>query len=157
MDTDLLILPTECNQTTFQTRGEVVYAADDLELSFGTGKIWIYPQKDSVSGNENSLCVLFDTEKCDILITGDRNGSGERSLLRNAHIGKVDILVAGHHGSKYSTCQELLSAVQPEIVCISAGKDNLYGHPAPELLKRLEANGCTVYRTDVTGDILIRR
>lgn len=157
VDTDLLILPTECNQTTFQTRGEVVYAADDLELSFGTGKIWIYPQKDSVSGNENSLCVLFDTEKCDILITGDRNGSGERSLLRNAHIGKVDILVAGHHGSKYSTCQELLSAVQPEIVCISAGKDNLYGHPAPELLKRLEANGCTVYRTDVTGDILIRR
>lgn len=157
VDTDLLILPAECDDRTFRTRGEVVYAADDLELTFGTGKIRIYAPKYSGTGNETSLCVWLDTETCDILITGDRNGFGERSLLRDADIGKVDILVAGHHGSKNSTCQELLTAVQPEIVCISAGRDNPYGHPAPELLDRLAANGCTVYRTDISGDILIRR
>lgn len=104
-----------------------------------------------------SLCVLFDTEKCDILITGDRDGFGERMLLRNAEIPDVDILVAGHHGSKNSTCEELLSAVRPEIVCISVGAGNSYGHPASELLKRLDKFVCTVYRTDIHGTISIRR
>jgi len=100
---------------------------------------------------------LFDTEKCDILITGDRDGFGERSLLRNVDIPKVDVLVAGHHGAKNSTCQELLEAVRPEIVCISVGEGNPYGHPAPELLERLAEFGCAVYRTDQNGTITIRR
>ena len=89
--------------------------------------------------------------------TGDRNAFGERSLLRHADIPDVDILVAVHHGSRYSTCEELLSAARPEIVCISAGKDNPYGHPAPEVLERLSDFGCTVYRTDRDGTITIRR
>lgn len=157
VDTDLLILPAETGGRIFHTKGEVVYAAEDLELTFGTGKIRIFAPKYGGDPNENSLCVLFDTEKCDILITGDRDGFGERSLLRNGDIPKVDILVAGHHGSKNSTCQELITAVQPEIVCISVGKDNAFGHPAPETLARLEENGCTVYRTDLNGEIVIRR
>ena len=104
-----------------------------------------------------SLCILFDTKNCDILVTGDRNGFGERSLLRNAHIPDVDILVAGHHGSKNSTSEELLNAARPETVCISVGEDNSYGHPAPELLQRLMDHGCAVYRTDQHGTITIRR
>lgn len=155
VDTRMLILPPESE--SLRTGGEVIYANQDLELCFGTGKIRVYPAKYPGNSNESSLCVLFDTENCDILITGDRNGFGERSLLRHGDIPKVDILVAGHHGSKNSTCQELLTAVEPEIVCISAGENNSFGHPAPELLKRLEENGCTVYRTDLQGDILIRR
>jgi len=100
---------------------------------------------------------LFDTEKCDILITGDRDGYGERSLLRSADIPDVDILIAGHHGSGNSTCEELLTAVKPEIVCISAGAGNPYGHPAPGLMERLTEHGCSVYRTDLQGTITIRR
>ena len=104
-----------------------------------------------------SLCVLFDTEKCDILVTGDRNAFGERSLLRHADIPNVDVLIAGHHGSKYSSCQELLEATRPQIVCISVGADNPYGHPAQEVLDRFSGFGCTVYRTDQQGTITIRR
>ena len=78
-------------------------------------------------------------------------------LLRDSAIRDVDVLIAGHHGSKYSTCEELLQAVRPEIVCISVGANNSYGHPAPETLERLREFGCTVYRTDQNGDILIRR
>ncbi len=157
VDTDLLILPDRWSEWDFSTKGRVLYAQENLELTFGTGKIRIYPANFPGTDNENSLCVLFDTENCDILITGDRDGFGERTLVRNEAISKVDVLVAGHHGSKNSTCQELLTAVQPEIVCISVGKDNSFGHPAPETLKRLEENGCKVYRTDESGDILIRR
>lgn len=157
MDCRLLVLPVEENDLYLLTDGDVVYVREDLELTVGNAEIRIYAPTYPGTGNEKSLCVLFDTEKCDILITGDRNGFGERMLLRNADIPDVDVLVAGHHGSKHSSCEELLMAVRPEIVCISVGKDNSYGHPAPELLTRLEDFGCTVYRTDIDGSIIIRR
>ena len=154
IDTELLILPAEYTNLSAK---ETVYATQDLHLHAGNTNITVYVPTFPGSGNEKSLCVLFDTEKCDILITGDRDSFGERMLLRTADIPKVDILVAGHHGSAYSTGEDLLTWASPEIVCISAGKDNPYGHPAPELLQRLEAFGCTVYRTDLHGTFTIRR
>lgn len=157
MGCDVLVLPDEENELHTLTNGEVVYAREDMELSFENAKIQILAPTYPGTGNEKSLCVLFDTEKCDILITGDRNGFGERMLLRNADIPDVDVLVAGHHGSKHSSCEELLTAVCPEIVCISVGEGNSYGHPAPELLERLGEFGCMVYRTDRDGSIIIRR
>jgi len=157
METDLLILPAEETSLADATRGRVYYASRDMTLTFGEAQIRIFAPTFPGNSNEMSLCVLFTAENCDILITGDRNGFGERSLLRNADIPKVDILVAGHHGSKNATCEALLDAVRPEIVCISAGEDNPYGHPAPELLLRLLPYGCTVYRTDQHGTITIRR
>lgn len=157
MDCGLLILPPVHSQIHTLTEGMVVYADRELELSLGDAVIRIYPPTFPGNSNEMSLCILFETEKCVILATGDRNGFGERALLRNADIPDVDILVAGHHGSKTSACEELLEAVRPETVCISAGRDNPYGHPAPELLQRLEKFGCAVYRTDLQGTITIRR
>ena len=154
IETEILILP---NAHTTLSAQNTVFAAEDLRLTWGNTEITIFAPTFPGSSNEKSLCVLFDTEKCDILITGDRDAFGERMLLRRAQIPKVDVLIAGHHGSKNSTCEELLQAVSPEIVCISAGKDNPYGHPASELLERLAAYGCTVYRTDLNGTITIRR
>lgn len=155
--TDLLILPAVHTELTFETEGRTLYCTQPMELRVGGTNIQIYPPTFPGNSNEMSLCILFDTEKCDILVTGDRSGFGERALLRYADIPDVDILVAGHHGSKHSTCQELLAAVTPEIVCISAGQNNSYGHPAPELLQRLQAFGCSIYRTDQHGTITIRR
>lgn len=156
VDTKLLILPAVYSEESYPA-GDTVYAAQDLTLSAGDMEIHIFSSKIPANDNENSLCILFDTKSCDILVTGDRDGFGERLLLRNAALPDVDVLIAGHHGSGNSTCEELLAAVTPEIVCISAGKDNLFGHPAPELLERLASFGCTVYRTDLHGDIIIRR
>ncbi len=154
---DVVILPNAAKELDIPAHTKVVYASSELSIAGEKGNLRIFPPVYAASGNEMSLCVLFDTEKCDILITGDRDGFGERSLLRNADIPEVDVLVAGHHGAKSSTCQELLDAVRPEIVCISAGEGNPYGHPAPELLERLADARCTVYRTDQNGTITIRR
>jgi len=77
-------------------------------------------------------------------------------LLKSAKLPDLEILVAGHHGSKHSTCEELLAATRPEIVVISVGENN-YGHPADEVLDRLAKYGCTVYRTDIHGTITLRR
>ncbi|MDO5545148.1 MAG: DNA internalization-related competence protein ComEC/Rec2 [Eubacteriales bacterium] len=155
--TDLLILPRQTENIAIPEDTRVVIAERDIQITDGYTKISIFAPVFHGEENEMSLCVLFDTEKCDILITGDRNAFGERSLLRHADIPDVDILIAGHHGSRYSTCEELLTAARPEIVCISVGADNTYGHPAQEVLDRLAEFGCTVYRTDQQGTITIRR
>lgn len=157
MDVALLVLPDEYSDLPSGTDARLICAMENTHISFGESSITVYPPTFPGNSNEKSLCVLFDTKKCDILITGDRDGYGERSLLRNADIPDVDVLIAGHHGAASSTCEELLTAVKPEIVCISVGADNFYGHPAPELLQRLAAYGCDIYRTDIQGTITIRR
>ena len=156
LDANLLVLPAEYREESYPA-GQTIFAAEDFAISSGNTEIRVFVGEKPGNDNENSLCILFDTERCDILITGDRNFSGERLLLSRGDIPDVDVLVAGHHGSKYATGDELLSAVRPEIVCISAGKNNIFGHPAKELLQRLQDHGCAVYRTDLQGDIVIRR
>lgn len=157
MKTDLLILPEIHSNLPQYTDAQVICASEELAIAFGESVIRIFPPVFPGNSNEKSLCVLFDTQKCDILITGDRDGFGERALLRNADIPDVDVLIAGHHGAAASTCEELLAAVKPEIVCISVGAGNRYGHPAPETLQRISAFGCEIYRTDIQGTITIRR
>jgi competence protein ComEC len=69
----------------------------------------------------------------------------------------VDVLVVGHHGSADSAGEALLEKVRPTFAIISVGDDNLYGHPAPELLARLKEYGCIIFCTDENGTIIFRR
>ena len=126
-------------------------------LTLTTGTMTFLPSDIGKTSNENSVCVLFESKECVILITGDRSRSGEKELLRNYILPDVDVLIAGHHGSKNATSQELLQAVRPETVIVSVGANNRYGHPARETLDRLAEFGCKVYRTDLEGSVLIRR
>jgi competence protein ComEC len=128
-----------------------------MVLQYDTAKITLITSKRVNSRNESSLCVLFQTKNCDILLTGDRSAAGELELLERMDLPRLEVLVAGHHGSKHSTSQALLDATQPQVVVISVGANNGYGHPAQELLDRLAELGCTVFRTDLDGTILIRR
>ena len=124
--------------------------------TFGNAKITLIPSQNDLLDNESGLCVLFQTENCDILITGDRSAAGERELMRMIDLPKLEVLIVGHHGSKYSTGQYLLDVTQPEIAIISAGLDNSYGHPAQEVLERLQNIGCKIYRTDLQGTVIYR-
>jgi competence protein ComEC len=135
---------------------QVIDLRTNVILTYGDTELSIFGPVVPDSGNESSLAVLFRHEDCDILITGDRSSFGERILLKTADIPQVDILVAGHHGSKNSTGNELLQAVMPKIAVISVGQ-NHFGHPAQEVLDRLAAIGCAVYRTDLHGNIVFRR
>ena len=130
---------------------------EDEVLSFGGGCISLFVSEDTSTDNENSMTVLFETETCAILVTGDRSIAGEDALIARVELPLVDILVAGHHGSANSCGTRLLSRVKPETVIISVGKDNRFGHPAPELLERLWQFNCNILRTDIWGNITIRR
>ena len=65
------------------------------------------------------------------------------------------VFKAGHHGSRSSSSRAFLEEVQPYIVIISAGKENRYDHPHPEVLQRAEEIGATALRTDEMGNIEI--
>jgi len=139
------------------TTQEIWIVDEPIQIHYENTGISLYPSEISATENEGSLAVLFRSGNCDILITGDRNGFGERLLLKEAVIPELDVLVAGHHGSKNSTCEELLAATKPTLVAISVGADNSYGHPAQEVLERLARYGCSIYRTDLDGTIVFRR
>ena len=90
------------------------------------------------------------------LITGDMAQEQEQLLLERENLPKLDVLVAGHHGSNHATGAYLLRTLQPDIVIISAKRDNSYGLPGDDALSRMDVYGCEIYRTDENGTITIR-
>jgi competence protein ComEC len=102
------------------------------------------------------MCILFQVENCDILITGDRNQTGEKALLAEYDLPDIEVLVVGHHGAENSAGFELLYNVTPDVAVISVGADNLYHHPSYKTLERLKFFGCVILRTDQHGTITIR-
>lgn len=160
VETDSIYLPAKESEEFRRELGDrrtVRPLAAREDISAGSGTISLFPASPGSTGNENSMCVLFAEGKCGILITGDRSRQGEKVFLRSWDLPEVTILVAGHHGAKNSTSNALLSEVRPDIVVISVGEHNLYGHPAPELLERLAEFGCAVFRTDEQGTFFYRR
>lgn len=158
---DALFLPKTGEEQTLLESQEVlenniIWVDEDVLIAYGNSTLRIYGSVLEDSGNESSLAVLFQAGNCDILVTGDRGSFGERMLLRTSQLPELEILVVGHHGSKYATCEELLDATSPKLAVISVG-ENHYGHPAQEVLERLAAYGCAVYRTDRDGTITFRR
>ena len=118
----------------------------------GQAEITVFPPLGTQEDNDKGLAVLASLEENDLLITGDMSASVERKLLESYDLPDIEVLVAGHHGSKYSTSKELLQALKPETVCVSSGS-NRYGHPAEETLKRIAREGGSICRTDLQGNI----
>ncbi len=132
------------------------YIRRETILPMERGTVSVFPVKGAQTSNESSMCILFQGENCDILITGDRDSAGERMLMEQTRLPDVEVLVAGHHGAESSSCLPFLLQTMPDIVIISVGSDNPYGHPDPATLLRFQMIGSTVFRTDLNGTIMIR-
>ena len=155
ISTEFVMVP-EMESSSFPEQ-RIIGVARNLSITTEGAKITVFGSTYAEESNENSLCILFERENCAILVTGDRSWMGELMLMHDHTLPDVDLLIAGHHGSKNSTSEELLTGVSPEIVFISVGRDNSYGHPAKETLARLAEFGCVVYRTDIHGNLIFRR
>ena len=161
IDVETLYLPdTEDEsgrrQALEETHDNIFWLSSYGELETEKMKLCMIPGKHDKVDNERSMCVLFQTENCAILITGDRSTVGEKALLQQVELPPVDILIAGHHGSGSSTGMELLTKIQPKIAVISVAENNYYGLPAEQTLYRLRVFGCRVYRTDLEGTIVFK-
>ncbi len=160
MPVDAILLPDLPDESraaieaAAQDSGTAVYpVSDDLEAMVGSTRLRIYgPLACSAAGNETGLSIYAQLPELSVLITGDLNADSEALLLQSHAIPRADLLVAGHHGSKYSTSSLLLRHIAPQAVLISVG-ENSYGHPARETLERIDAAGADVLRTDQLGTI----
>lgn len=128
----------------------------DETLSLGQGTLQLYAPLSGGKSNESGLSVVSTVHDFDVLVTGDMAKATEKKLLAAKLLPDIEVLVAGHHGSAYSTGQELLDATTPEAVVISVGEENSYGHPGQALLDRLRERNIAVYRTDLEGTITIQ-
>ena len=133
---------------------ELVYLTQDAHVTLGGASLRVYAPLGDGGANEEGLSVLCTAGAFDALITGDMNAAVERRLIKYGALPDLELLVAGHHGSKYATSEELLLATTPERAVLSVGY-NTYGHPADETLERLAAAGCEIYRTDWMGTVRI--
>ncbi|WP_174730102.1 DNA internalization-related competence protein ComEC/Rec2 [Mesobacillus harenae] len=111
------------------------------------------PGEKDLGGNNQSIILLADIGGLTWLFTGDAELEAESQLIKNFPEYNIDILKAGHHGSKTSTTEQLLDHFKPEGAILSAGQKNRYGHPHQEVLGRLERRGIKIFRTDKNGAI----
>ena len=153
---DSLFLPASDGlQMEPTTASQQVFLVNEvMEIAFSGGKITLYPPVLKENDNNGGVCVLATAAEYDILVTGDLDRFAEMRLLSRYALPDVDLLMAGHHGSKDSTSQILLDTVRPETVVVSVG-ENPYGHPAAETLERITAIGAEILRTDELGTIVI--
>ncbi|OOF70368.1 DNA internalization-related competence protein ComEC/Rec2 [Rodentibacter caecimuris] len=111
------------------------------------------PQKVTRAKNADSCVILLQDKQHKILLTGDADRLVERQIAVNA--GKIDILQIGHHGSKTSTSEFLLSRTKPKIGLISSGKHNPWKFPHIDVLERLKRYQVQTKNTADVGQIRI--
>lgn len=103
--------------------------------------------------NSESIVLIGHLDKIRVALMGDLPATEELALLQKGMIEPVDILKVGHHGSKNSTNTRVAQKMSPEVSLLSVGKNNRYGHPAPEILTSLTELGSKIYRTDKDGEV----
>ncbi len=108
--------------------------------------------------NAYSTVLYLRCGQFSALFTGDLEGEGEELVTQRMEglTEGADLLKVAHHGSGNSTFEEFLRAVNPGIAVISAGRDNVYGHPHRETLERLERQGCGIWQTPESGAVTVR-
>ncbi len=131
------------------------------EFAWGGARIEILsPDTDYEAGpsakNNDSLvfCVRYGARS--FLMTGDAEKPIERRLAASGKLDHVDVLKAGHHGSRTSSTPDFLEAITPRFALVSAGFENQFRHPHPTVLQAFEERGIQVLRTDQHGWIQIR-
>ena len=103
--------------------------------------------------NPHSCVILVDDGKYRIVLTGDAEAKNEQIFARS--LGKIDVLQVGHHGSKTSTSEYLLSQVRPDIAIISSGRWNPWKFPHYSVMERLHRYKSAVENTAISGQVRV--
>ncbi|MFG1733858.1 ComEC/Rec2 family competence protein [Paenibacillus sp. 843] len=121
--------------------------------------------------NHASLVFVLQMNGSRFLFTGDTDQAAEHKILLHleerspqddlvsrgaAADDRIDVMKVAHHGSKTSTSALWLNAWKPKASVISAGVNNMYGHPHPDVVGRLERSSTLIYQTNLQGEIQMR-
>ncbi len=138
-----------------KTPVHAVSAGDNLPI-MGSHLQVLYPNAVGDGGNNDSVVLYGNLLGKNFLFTGDLEEEGEEQMMATYPNLPVDVLKAGHHGSKGSSSPEFLDHISPQMALISAGQNNRYKHPHQETLDRFQNQNMTIYRTDQQGAIRFR-
>jgi competence protein ComEC len=97
--------------------------------------------------NDDSVVLRVTYGRVEFLLTGDAASEFEHRRPESS-TALLRILKVAHHGSRTSSAAAFLDRFRPHVALVSAGRGNLFGHPAPEVLARLADIGSTIFRTD---------
>ncbi len=132
------------------------------KVRFGNCNIYILDDEmtsgnNSLSLNDKSGVLKLVYGNISFLFTGDAGIKREKILIEKYFsFLKSDLLKLGHHGSKTSSSENFIEAVQPKYALISAGLNNKFKHPSPIILERLKAGRIKQLRTDISGCIMLQ-
>lgn len=121
----------------------------------------LYPTPEEMTAadkDNNRSCVLMIRRGlASVLLPGDLESPGERALLErfDASALQASVLVLGHHGSRTSTTQDFLAAVQPQWAIASAGYRHHFRHPSAVVLERLQSAGIPWRNTAASGAVTL--
>jgi competence protein ComEC len=105
--------------------------------------------------NDDSIVLRFRYGRAELLLTGDVSSDIERALPPADARWPLRVLKVAHHGSRTATSQAFVDAYRPAVALVSAGRANLFGHPAPDVVDRLVRGGAQVFRTDTDGAVSV--
>ncbi|MBM7597905.1 competence protein ComEC [Virgibacillus halotolerans] len=114
------------------------------------------PMEKRATENENSLILYTAIGGKSWLFTGDVSLNEEKDLIETFPHLSVDVLKVAHHGSNTSTDPSFVEHIKPAFALISAGENNMYGHPTPEVIGTLDTAAVTILRTDEDGAVQYR-
>ena len=133
---------------------KVTVPENNSKYKLGNAEVkFIYSGNDYEDLNNSSIILKVTFGNNSFLFTGDTTSAVEYKML-NDDIS-ADVLKVAHHGSRYSSSKEFIEKVNPKYAIISVGKNNDYGHPHKETIRRLKKNKTKIYRTDYLGTILV--
>lgn len=137
---------------------QIVYAKSGTTFSLGEVNVQVLGPCGTEYGDLNdwSLVTKITYGSTSMMLTGDAESISEKEILKAYGSSEldVDILKSGHHGSSSSSSAAFLDAVDPEIVIISCGTGNKYGHPNADTMERYEDIDAEIWRTDLEGTIV---
>lgn len=142
---------------TVERLGELTYLeAVPRTITFGSVAVEVLPlPSDRVDHNDRSVGLVVRFGAFEALLTGDSEEALLERWVARGVVPDVELLKAAHHGSVNGFTPAFLEASRPEVVVISVGADNPYGHPRPEALTAFRSVARRVLRTDLVGHVTV--
>jgi competence protein ComEC len=157
-------VPRHGPSTTFletaRAASRIEYRRAGETIAFGRARLRVLnpPEPDwerqRVRNDDSVVLEVVDGDVA-LLLAGDISADVERAIVPALTPARVRVLKVAHHGSRTSSSTELLESWRPQIALISCGRGNTFGHPAPEVIARLQSIGARIYRTDRDGEITL--